>query len=193
MIKNNIAIFASGSGTNAERIIEYFEKNEHSKVVLVMCNKPNAYVVKRAEKKNIYCHVFNSESFKKNDDILSVMQKFEVKWIVLAGFLLKVPAYIINNFTNRIVNIHPSLLPNYGGKGMYGMNVHRAVINNNESKSGITIHHVSEEYDEGNVIFQAQCTVSELDTAEELAKKVQTLEHQHYAKVIDRLIQDSEL
>jgi phosphoribosylglycinamide formyltransferase-1 len=188
MTKNNIAIFASGSGTNAQSIIEYFNKNNSAKVVLVVSNNPNAFVLERAKKLNVDQHVFNIDSFKNNLEILTVLTAFEVKWIVLAGFLLKVPEYIIDSFKNKIINIHPALLPKYGGKGMYGKHVHQAVVDNKEKKSGISIHYVTKNYDEGSIIFQATCDINEFDSPVDVAKKVQQLEQQHFAREVDKLI-----
>jgi len=188
MTKNNIAIFASGSGTNAQSIIEYFNKNNSAKVVLVVSNNPNAFVLERAKKLNVDQHVFNIDSFKNNLEILTVLTAFEVKWIVLAGFLLKVPEYIIDRFKNKIINIHPALLPKYGGKGMYGKHVHQAVVDNKEKKSGISIHYVTKNYDEGSIIFQATCDINEFDSPVDVAKKVQQLEQQHFAREVDKLI-----
>jgi phosphoribosylglycinamide formyltransferase-1 len=188
MTNNNIAIFASGSGTNAQSIIEYFNKNNSAKVVLVVSNNPNAFVLERAKKLNVDQHVFNIDSFKNNLEILTVLTAFEVKWIVLAGFLLKVPEYIIDSFKNKIINIHPALLPKYGGKGMYGKHVHQAVVDNKEKKSGISIHYVTKNYDEGSIIFQATCDINEFDSPVDVAKKVQQLEQQHFAREVDKLI-----
>ena len=154
MTTKKIAIFASGSGSNTQSIIEYFSQKKSIEVVVIMCNKSNAFVVERAKNLGINCFVFNIDSFKNNLDFLAVLEKYQVDWIVLAGFLLKIPEYLIDAYQNKIINIHPSLLPNYGGKGMYGMHVHRSVINNKEVESGISIHYVNKNYDEGKMIFQ---------------------------------------
>ena len=156
-----------------------------------MCNKSNAFVVRRAQKLGVKCIVFNSETFKNNLGFLDILSKYEVNWIVLAGFLLKIPEYIIEDFQGKIINIHPALLPKYGGKGMYGINVHRSVIENNETESGISIHYVNKNYDEGKMIFQASCAINAGDSPEDLANKIRLLEHQHYPKVIEETIKNS--
>ena len=191
MIAKKIAIFASGSGSNTQSIIEYFQQKENIEIALVMCNKSNAFVVQRAQKLGVKCIVFNSETFKNNLGFLDILSKYEVNWIVLAGFLLKIPEYIIEDFQGKIINIHPALLPKYGGKGMYGMNVHRSVIENNETESGISIHYVNKNYDEGKMIFQASCAINAGDSPEDLANKIRLLEHQHYPKVIEETIKNS--
>lgn len=191
MIAKKIAIFASGSGSNTQSIIEYFQQKESIEIALIMCNKSNAFVVQRAQKLGVKCIVFNSETFKNNLGFLDILSKYEVNWIVLAGFLLKIPEYIIEDFQGKIINIHPALLPKYGGKGMYGMNVHRSVIENNETESGISIHYVNKNYDEGKMIFQASCAINAGDSPEDLANKIRLLEHQHYPKVIEETIKNS--
>jgi len=190
MIAKKIAIFASGSGSNTQSIIEYFQQKENIEIALIMCNKSNAFVVQRAQKLGVKCIVFNSETFKNNLGFLDILSKYEVNWIVLAGFLLKIPEYIIEDFQGKIINIHPALLPKYGGKGMYGMNVHRSVIENNETESGISIHYVNKNYDEGKMIFQASCAINAGDSPEDLANKIRLLEHQHYPKVIEETIKN---
>jgi len=191
MIAKKIAIFASGSGSNTQSIIEYFQQKENIEIALIMCNKSNAFVVQRAQKLGVKCIVFNSETFKNNLGFLDILSKYEVNWIILAGFLLKIPEYIIEDFQGKIINIHPALLPKYGGKGMYGMNVHRSVIENNETESGISIHYVNKNYDEGKMIFQASCAINAGDSPEDLANKIRLLEHQHYPKVIEETIKNS--
>lgn len=191
MIAKKIAIFASGSGSNTQSIIEYFQQKENIEIALIMCNKSNAFVVQRAQKLGVKCIVFNSETFKNNLGFLDILSKYEVNWIVLAGFLLKIPEYIIEDFQGKIINIHPALLPKHGGKGMYGMNVHRSVIENNETESGISIHYVNKNYDEGKMIFQASCAINAGDSPEDLANKIRLLEHQHYPKVIEETIKNS--
>ncbi|MEJ6794494.1 MAG: phosphoribosylglycinamide formyltransferase [Flavobacteriales bacterium] len=190
MIAKKIAIFASGSGSNTQSIIEYFQQKENIEIALIMCNKSNAFVVQRAQKLGVKCIVFNSETFKNNLGFLDILSKYEVNWIILAGFLLKIPEYIIEDFQGKIINIHPALLPKYGGKGMYGMNVHRSVIENNETESGISIHYVNKNYDEGKMIFQASCAINAGDSPEDLANKIRLLEHQHYPKVIEETIKN---
>ena len=191
MIAKKIAIFASGSGSNTQSIIEYFQQKENIEIALIMCNKSNAFVVQRAQKLGVKCIVFNSETFKNNLGFLDILSKYEVNWIVLAGFLLKIPEYIIEDFQGKIINVHPALLPKYGGKGMYGMNVHRSVIEDNETESGISIHYVNKNYDEGKMIFQASCAINAGDSPEDLANKIRLLEHQHYPKVIEETIKNS--
>jgi phosphoribosylglycinamide formyltransferase-1 len=188
MIIKKIAIFASGSGSNAQSIIEYFHQKENIEVAVIVSNNSDAFVIQRAKKLGVNSFVFNIESFKNNLEFLNVLEKYEVDWIILAGFLLKIPEYIIDKYDNRILNIHPSLLPKYGGKGMYGKNVHHAVVNNKEPESGISIHYVNKNYDEGKIIFQARCLVNENDSAEVLSKKIQALEHKYYPKIIEETI-----
>ena len=192
MITKRIAIFASGSGSNAQSIIEYFHQKENIEVALIVCNKSNAFVVQRARKLGVKCFVFNIETFKNNLGFLDILNKYKVDWIVLAGFLLKIPEYIIDEYQNKIINIHPALLPKYGGKGMYGINVHRSVLENKESESGISIHFVNKNYDEGKIIFQASCKISLEDSVESLARKIHVLEHQHYSRVIEETIINSD-
>ena len=182
-----IAILASGSGTNAENIIKYFKDNTLISVVKVLSNKKDAKVLERAERLNINCMNFSRADFFTSDKILKFLKE-NVDFIVLAGFLWKIPDNIIEAFPNKIINIHPALLPKYGGKGMYGMYVHEAVVKNKESESGITIHYVNENYDEGAIIFQAKCEVKASDTAEDVATKIHELEMEHFPKVVERLL-----
>ncbi len=184
----NIAIFASGSGSNAERIITYFRNNSNVNFKFIITNKEDAYVRKRAELHDIPSLYYNSKQLKSGDFLLKILHETHIDWIILAGYLLLIPNEIIKTYPNRIINIHPALLPNYGGKGMYGMNVHKAVISNRETESGISIHYVNEKYDEGNIIFQAKCKIAETDDAESLAGKIHLLEHEHFPKVIESLI-----
>jgi len=165
-----IVILASGSGTNAENIIKHFKNNNLISVVQVLSNKKEAKVLERSKNLNISCLTFNRDDFYKSDKILNLL-KANADFIVLAGFLWKLPTTIIEAFPNKIINIHPALLPKYGGKGMYGMHVHNAVVENKEKNSGITIHYVNENYDEGAVIFQKSFEVLVCDTAEDVAKK----------------------
>lgn len=189
MIK--IAIFASGSGSNAQKISEYFNNVDGVEVSLIVTNNPNAYVLERATQLNIPTHIFNRESFYKTEDIVSVLKNGKIDFIVLAGFMWLVPKYLVAAFPNKIVNIHPALLPKFGGKGMYGDHVHKAVKEAGESETGITIHYVNEAYDEGNIIFQAKCNVEKTDTPDTIAEKVHALEYEHYPKVIESVIQKS--
>ena len=191
MSKHKIAILVSGTGTNAINIIEYFEKNSVADVVLVISNKTDALAVEKAQNKGVKTVVFNNESFKKNGMVLDCLMSQSIDFIVLAGFLMKIPNDIIHAYPNKIVNLHPSLLPKYGGKGMYGKHVHRAVIEAQESESGISIHFVNEEYDEGAIIFQAKVSVEKGDSVEVLAQKIQQLEHRFFPKVIEQVISKS--
>ena len=191
MSKHKIAILVSGTGTNAINIIEYFEKNSVAEVVLVISNKTDALAVEKAQNKGVKTVVFNNESFKKNGVVLDYLMSQSVDFIVLAGFLIKISNDIIRAYPNKIVNLHPSLLPKYGGKGMYGKRVHRAVIEAQESESGISIHFVNKEYDEGAIIFQAKVGVEKGDSVEVLTKKIQQLEHRFFPKVIEQVISKS--
>lgn len=185
---SNIAIFASGSGSNAESIIKFFSSNAHISVKLVLCNKAGAGVVERAERLGVPVEVLHSTEFKSSDKILNILKNSDIDYIVLAGFLLLVPSAIIKSYEGRVINIHPALLPAYGGKGMYGDRVHEAVIANKEKQSGITIHHVTENYDEGANIFQAKVDVLSTDTAQSLASKIHELEHRFFPEVIEQFI-----
>lgn len=184
----NVAILASGSGSNAENIYNYFKDNKRIRIVLIISNKQDAYVLKRAKSLNIESVVFSKSDFDTTDKVINILEDKNIDFIVLAGFLLKIPANIIKAYPNRIINIHPALLPKFGGKGMYGDNVHKAVREANEAESGITIHYVNENYDEGNIIFQAKCPVSTDDTYKDIAKKVHTLEYMHFPEVIESVI-----
>jgi folate-dependent phosphoribosylglycinamide formyltransferase PurN len=195
----HVAIFASGAGSNARKIIEYFENqyicefvtgakaSRPIKVSLIVCNVPTAGVLEIAKEKGIPTLLINKTEFASSGYVES-LKNADIDFIVLAGFLWKVPEVLVNAFPKAIVNIHPALLPNYGGKGMYGARVHEAVIAAGESKSGITIHWVDANYDEGDIIFQAECTISSGDTPEMLAQKIHALEHQHFAPVIEKLL-----
>lgn len=185
-----IAIFASGSGSNAENIIQYFRQTDEVEVVCVYTNKPTAYVLERAEKLNVPSKVFTKKELTAEDGVVADLKASGVDLVVLAGFLLLVPQVLVHAFPNRIINIHPALLPAYGGKGMYGKFVHEAVIANKEPKSGITIHYVNEKYDDGAVIFQAACDVEEHDTPDSLAQKIHALEHQYFPEVIHNCIKE---
>ncbi|MDR1984174.1 MAG: phosphoribosylglycinamide formyltransferase [Prevotellaceae bacterium] len=184
----NIAIFASGSGSNAENIIKYYKNNKVGTVKIVLCNVANAYVLTRASNLGIPSMSFSKVDFYKSNKIIDKLLSEEIDLIVLAGFLWLVPKNIIKSYENKIINIHPALLPNYGGKGMYGDNVHKAVIADGKKESGITIHYVNEEYDDGNIIFQAKCEISDEDTPATLAQKVHALEYEYFPKVIESVI-----
>lgn len=177
----NIAVFASGSGTNAENLINYFNKTADIRVAVVLCNNPKAYVITRAANLEVPCHLFSKGEWEKVDEVLN---NYNIEYIVLAGFLLQVPESLIETFPDRIINIHPALLPNYGGKGMYGMNVHNAVIAAGERESGITIHLVDKHYDHGTTLFQAKCTLTEEDTPDTLAAKIHELEQKYFPPVV---------
>jgi phosphoribosylglycinamide formyltransferase-1 len=191
MDRHKIAILVSGRGTNAINIIEYFEKNSVADVTLVVSNKIDALAVEKAQNKGVKTIVFNNESFKKNGEVLDYLRSESIDFIVLAGFLMKVPNDIIHAYPKKIVNLHPSLLPKFGGKGMYGNRVHRAVVEAQESESGISVHYVNKEYDEGAIIFQAKVSVEKKDSVEVLAQKIQQLEHRFFPKVIEQVISNS--
>jgi len=188
MSKRKIAIFASGSGTNAQRIIEYFSNHLQIAVSLILSNKSDAYVLERARKLNVPSIVFDRHSFNETNDIIKLLKKEKIDFIVLAGFLWMVPGNLIMAYPGRIINIHPALLPKYGGKGMYGACVHEAVLKSGDKESGISIHFVNEKYDEGNIIFQAKCEVLQYDTPDSLAQRVHQLEYKHYPEVIEKLV-----
>lgn len=180
-----LAIFLSGSGSNAENIIRHFAGNDDIEVVLVLSDKAEAYGLQRAKRFGIEVKAFSRQDFLKSDTVLKILQDRAVDFIVLAGFLCYVPQNIISNYSDQIVNIHPSLLPKYGGKGMYGAKVHKAVVEAADSESGITIHHINENFDDGEIIFQAKCAVLPTDTAEDVERKVRALEILHFPKVIE--------
>lgn len=185
-----IVIFASGSGTNAENIIEFFHNRENASVIQVLTNNPHAKVLDRCKKLNVSALSFNRMAFSKSNDVLNVLKASKPNLIVLAGFLWKMPEFILNEFPNKIINIHPALLPKFGGKGMYGMHVHEAVINNKEKETGITIHYVNENYDDGATIFQTKCSVLPSDSADDVAAKIHLLEMEHFPKVINKLLSE---
>lgn len=187
-MKVRVAILASGSGTNAENIVNYFKDNNNVEIAMIASNKPGAYVLERAKKLGVPYYHFTNEELKEGMVANQLILK-RIDFIVLAGFLQKIPSGLIQVFPNRIINIHPALLPNYGGKGMYGDKVHQAVIQNGDKESGISIHYVNENYDEGTIIFQAKCEVNKNDTSESLAKKIHELEYRHFPKVIEETIQ----
>ncbi|OFY58914.1 MAG: phosphoribosylglycinamide formyltransferase [Bacteroidetes bacterium RBG_13_46_8] len=184
----SLALFASGSGTNVENIVRHFDKNPDIKIVGVFSNNPRAYVLERAKKLGIPAFVFNRHEFYEPGKVIQLLHACETDWIILAGFLWLIPEDLIAGFPGRIVNIHPALLPKYGGKGMYGERVHQAVIDNGDKESGITIHHVNSEYDRGDIIFQVRCPVLPDDTAETLAHRVHGLEYAYYPKILEKII-----
>jgi phosphoribosylglycinamide formyltransferase-1 len=184
----HIVIFASGSGSNAENLIRFFHNRDNVSVIQVLTNNPRAKVLERCNNLNISALSFNRTAFLETSDVLNILKLTNPDLIVLAGFLWKVPKNILQAFPNKIINIHPALLPKYGGKGMYGMHVHEAVINNKETETGITIHYVNENYDEGAIIYQAKCSVESTDTAESVAQKVHILEMEHFPKVVESIL-----
>jgi phosphoribosylglycinamide formyltransferase 1 len=188
MNKSRIAIFASGSGTNAEAIIRHFSANTEIEVVGLLSNNANAFALTRAENYGLATLSFNRSQYQEGDVILRWLSQLNVTHIVLAGFLWLVPDYLLNAFPNRIINIHPALLPKFGGKGMFGMKVHEAVKNSGELETGITIHLVNEHYDEGEVLFQGRCRIDAACSPDEIARRVHALEYEHYPKVIERWI-----
>ena len=184
----NIAIFGSGSGTNAENIIKYFAKSELVRIAVVLSNRKEAGIHARANDLGVPSFSFSLTEFREGKLILSKLAEHKVDFIVLAGFMILIPQVIIDAFPNRIINIHPALLPKFGGKGMYGSHVHEAVVAAKEKETGITIHYVNENYDEGQIIFQARCPVMPFDTPEDVAAKVHALEYQYYPEVIESII-----
>lgn len=182
-----IAIFASGSGSNAENIVLYFKDKPIAEVGLILANKADAFVLERAKKIGVESAVFSSEQLK-SGELVDLLKDKGIDFIVLAGFLLKIPENLIAAFPNKIINIHPALLPKYGGKGMYGDAVHKAVVANREKESGITIHYVNEHYDEGAIIFQAKCKISETDSYEDVANKIHQLEYEHFPRAIEGVL-----
>jgi phosphoribosylglycinamide formyltransferase-1 len=184
----NIAIFASGTGSNAQKIIDHFKQTNIARVTLILCNKPGAGVLQIAEREGIPSVIIEKEPFFHSDHYIEVLREAQIDLIVLAGFLWKVPANLVQAFSNRIINIHPALLPKYGGKGMYGHFVHEAVIGAGEKESGITIHYVNEKYDDGATILQERCVILPEDTPASLAQKIQVLEHTWYPVIVERLL-----
>ncbi len=186
----NVAIFASGTGTNAKKIIDYFHTNPYIRIRLVVSNKMDAPVLQIAREHHIDTLIINRKDFYETTQILDDLNAYAIDFIVLAGFLWLVPPYLVQAFDKRMVNIHPALLPKYGGKGMYGMRVHEAVKAAGDLTSGITIHYVSENYDEGDIVLQASCAIKPNDTADAIAKKIHALEYKYLAPTIEKLIMD---
>lgn len=184
----NIAIFASGSGSNAEEIIKHFKDIPDIKVNVIITNNPKAGVIDRAGKLNIHYEVFSREDFYNSNKVLNFLVSYSIDFIVLAGFLWLIPKNLISRYSNRIINIHPALLPKYGGKGMYGFRVHQAVKEAKEKETGITIHFVTENYDEGDIIFQTHCPVFKEDTIEDIQKRVHALEYEHFPSIIEQTV-----
>ena len=187
-MKKRIAIFASGSGSNAQKIMEHFKRSSEAEVVLILTNNPQAYVLQRADNFEIPAHIFTRQEFYDTDAVIRLLKNLQVDLIVLAGFLWLVPATLLKAFPNKIINLHPALLPKYGGKGMYGDHVHNAILAAKEEESGITIHFVSDKYDEGEIIHQSRFKIDHGDNLEVIKFKGQQLEHQHFPKVIESLL-----
>jgi phosphoribosylglycinamide formyltransferase 1 len=183
-----LAVFASGAGSNAQKLIDYFKDSHLATVALIVCNKPGAGVLSIAEREGIPSLLLEKEPFFRGDAYLPQLRKAGINFIVLAGFLWKIPQTLINAYPKRIVNIHPALLPKFGGKGMYGQYVHEAVLQAGEVESGITIHYVDEHYDNGDVIFQTACPILENDTPETIAERIHQLEHLHYPRVVEEVL-----
>jgi phosphoribosylglycinamide formyltransferase-1 len=186
--KKRIAIFCSGSGSNAEKIMQYFQAHAQIEVALLLSNRPQAYALQRAKKYNVPTVTFNKQEFYETHQVVKTLKVYQIDLVVLAGFLWLVPESLLSAFPQRIINIHPALLPKFGGKGMYGHHVHEAVKSAGETESGITIHVIDAEYDKGEVLLQASCKISPNDTAEEIAQKVLALEHQHFAPTIEKYL-----
>lgn len=186
-----IVVFASGSGSNAEQIIQHFANQPNIRVAKIYVNKPDAFVIERAKRHQIETKVFDRSYFLSHQGLISDLSLENPDLIVLAGFLWKIPEMIVKAYPNKIINIHPALLPKFGGKGMFGMHVHRAVIATGESESGITIHYVNENYDEGAIIMQAKFSIAPSETPESLAQKIHKLEHQHYPVAIEKILTSS--
>jgi phosphoribosylglycinamide formyltransferase-1 len=187
-MKKRIAIFASGSGSNAQKIMEHFKRNSEAEVVLILTNNPQAYVLQRADNFEIPSHIFSRHEFYETEDIIRLLKNLQVDLIVLAGFLWLVPPSLLKAFPNRIINLHPALLPKFGGKGMYGDHVHKAVLEAGEEESGITIHFVNENFDEGEILHQSRFKIEPGDNLEMIKFKGQQLEHQNFPRVIENLL-----
>ena len=187
-MKKRIAIFASGSGSNAQKLMEYFKDHAEAEISLVLTNNPDAYVIQRADNFEIPVHMFDRNEFYKTDQVLDLLNDLDIKLIVLAGFLWLIPENLVKSYPNRIINIHPAILPKFGGKGMYGDHVHHAVVAAQETEGGITIHYVNEKYDEGEYIFQARYRIEKNDSLEMIKFKGQQLEHLHYPKIVENIL-----
>ncbi|MEE1885118.1 phosphoribosylglycinamide formyltransferase [Pedobacter flavus] len=187
-MKKHIAIFASGSGSNAQKLMEHFKRNNEAEISLVLTNNPEAFVLQRADSFEIPTHIFDKHEFYETDEIIDLLKNLDIDLIVLAGFLWLIPEKLINEYPNKIINIHPSLLPAYGGKGMYGDKVHKAVMLAGEKEGGITIHYVNNKFDEGEHIYQAKYRIEETDTLEMIKFKGQQLEHLHFPRIVENII-----
>jgi phosphoribosylglycinamide formyltransferase 1 len=188
----NIVVFASGSGTNAQNIAEYFMASGDIRVSLILANNPDAFVLERAKNLGIPSLVFTRKEFYESEIILDILRRNKIDFIVLAGFLWLIPGYLLKAYSRKIINIHPALLPKYGGKGMYGDKVHQAVIESGDHQTGITIHYVNDYYDEGEIIFQDSFEIQPDDTAESIAKRVHALEYRHFPRVIEEIIRGAD-
>lgn len=186
--KKQLAILASGNGTNAQQICEYFSGNNQIEVTCIIYNRPDAFVAKRAEALGIESVYMNRADFYENGNVLAYLLNKHIDWVILAGFLWLIPETLIARFPKHIINIHPALLPKYGGKGMYGHHVHEAVIANHESESGITIHLIDNQYDKGSILFQAKCALTSDDTPHSLEEKIHQLEKEHFPTVIEKTV-----
>lgn len=184
-----IVVFASGSGSNAENIIRYFQDSGSAEVAAVMSNKPSAKVLTKAQKLNVTALYFDRDAFYHSNEVLHILEDTKPDLIVLAGFLWLFPSSILAKFPNKVINLHPALLPKFGGKGMFGINVHKAVLANNEKETGITIHYVNEKYDDGQIIFQKAFPISSEETLISLTEKIHEVEHRHFPKVIENLLE----
>jgi len=187
-VKKRIAIFASGSGSNAQKIMEHFKRSTEAEVALVLTNNPESYVLQRADSFEIPSHVFDRNEFYHTDEVLDLLKNLDIDLIVLAGFLWLIPENLLKEYPGRMINIHPALLPKYGGKGMYGDRVHKAILEAKETEGGITIHYVNEHYDEGEFIYQAKYRIDKDDNLEMVKFKGQQLEHLHYPRIVETLI-----
>jgi len=192
-MKKRIAIFASGSGSNAQKLMEYFKKHQEAEVVIVLTNNPEAYVIQRADNFEIPTHIFDKYEFIETNDIVNLLKNLQIDLIVLAGFLWLIPNNLLEEFPNQIINIHPALLPKFGGKGMYGDRIHRTILEAGEVENGITIHFVNKKFDEGEIIYQSRFKIGKNDTLETIKFKGQQLEHLHYPRIVENLIQKIKL
>jgi phosphoribosylglycinamide formyltransferase-1 len=187
-LKKRIAIFASGSGSNAQKIMEHFKKHTDAEVAIVLTNNPEAYVLQRADNFEIPTHIFDKHEFYETEDVVDLLKNLNIDLLVLAGFLWLVPDSLLANYPKRIMNIHPALLPKYGGKGMYGDRVHKEVLANGDEESGISIHYVNEDFDSGEIIYQARFKIEKNDDLELVKFKGQQLEHQYFPKIIEQVL-----
>lgn len=187
-MKKRIAIFASGSGSNAQKLMEHFKRSNEIEISLVLTNNADAYVLQRADNFEIPTHIFDRNEFYHTDEVVDLLKNLEIDFIVLAGFLWLIPKSLIHAYPGRIVNIHPAILPKFGGKGMYGDHVHHAVMAAGETEGGITIHYVNENYDEGEYIYQARYRIDKNDNLEMVKFKGQQLEHQHYPRIVETIV-----